>query len=177
MPATPFTAAPAPRRILAAVLTLGVLCGATTVMADTTDMVRDGIRACFANKEKVRAAKKPLQALGWQSEGIFGDMWFFQTKAKDGIATIGAASWGSNACGFGVKKMTAAQSTALAAGMAKELMGKSAVRLSDADAKDMDAVAVWVLERKTTADAIVVAKEVNYPNYYRGSIIYVVFIE
>ena len=63
MPATPFTAAPAPRRILAAVLTLGVLCGATTVMADTTDMVRDGIRACFANKEKVRAAKITRTAL------------------------------------------------------------------------------------------------------------------
>ncbi|MGC1486649.1 MAG: hypothetical protein WA784_02555 [Albidovulum sp.] len=159
-------------RLLAAIVGL---CLASPAYADTAQMVRDGIAACFQNDTSPRNARKALQEIGWKSQGIEEDLWFFFAPNRKGIAAINSASYDKDGCVFGVKDMSVAQSKILAESIVKEMFGKSAKIAPASELENTDVVMAWYGKSQHTKAGITVSKYMNFPNVYRGSIIAVLF--
>lgn len=148
---------------------------ASAAHADTVQMVRDGFRICASHAGKVYKAKDDLAQAGWESRGISNDLRIFFAPGRAGVGAISAASYNNEACGFGVKDMSVANSTKLAEGIAKAIFGKSMKVAPASEINDPGIKAAWMGMVGGKEAGIAVYKNVNYPNFYRGSMLMMVF--
>lgn len=143
--------------------------------ADTTQLVRDGFSICAQHAAQVRKAKGELEAIGWISQGIENDLRLFLTRERDGIGAINSASFDQNACAFGVKGMKVPTSVQLGESIARQLFGKTVQVVPKGEIGDPAIKAAWIGKVGKFEAGLAVYKEVNYPNFYRGSALMLVF--